>query len=153
MLQAIVTGGQTGVDRAALRAARALGLRCGGWCPKGRRAEDGQIPAEFCLAETESSDYSLRTQLNVRDSDATLVIARGVLDAGTQLTVEFARSQAKPFLIANIALEHSCAQVANWLSRTPIQTLNIAGPRESQAPDIGRLADDWLRVLFAQQYR
>ena len=89
--QKIVSGGQTGVDRAALDVAGALGLARGGWCPKGRLAEDGTIPDRYPLAETETAAYEERTRLNVADADATLVLNWGPLEGGTLLTAETAR--------------------------------------------------------------
>src|SRR3989442_2721366 len=83
----IVSGGQTGVDRAALDTALALGLPCGGWCPRGRRAEDGPLPTRYPLRETPSSSYPERTVWNVRDSDGTLILHRGRLSGGTALTL------------------------------------------------------------------
>ncbi|HLF11639.1 MAG TPA: putative molybdenum carrier protein, partial [Gammaproteobacteria bacterium] len=86
----IVTGGQTGVDRAALDAALELGLACGGWCPKGRWAEDGEIPPRYPLKETTSTDPARRTRANVRDADATLVLTDGEPTGGTRLTMSVA---------------------------------------------------------------
>src|SRR5947199_5509021 len=91
MFTNIVSGGQTGVDRAALDVALELGLPCGGWCPRGRRAEDGPIPAHYPLCETRSPIYPVRARWNVRDSDATLILTRGRADRGTALTREPAR--------------------------------------------------------------
>src|SRR5437870_6380616 len=95
MLTKIISGGQTGVDRAALDVALELGLPCGGWCPKGRRAEDGPIPARYPLAETPWSGYPQRTLWNVRDSDGTLILVDGEPDRGTQLTIELAKRKKK----------------------------------------------------------
>jgi Circularly permutated YpsA SLOG family len=94
----IVSGGQTGVDRAALDVALELGLECGGWCPRGRRAEDGEIPARYPLRETRSAGYPVRTERNVRDSDATLVLHEGRLGRGTALTAGCARRLGRPLL-------------------------------------------------------
>jgi hypothetical protein len=94
----IVSGGQCGVDRAALDVALDLHLPCGGWCPKGRRAEDGALAARYPLTETPWWGYPQRTEWNVRDSDGTLVLTRGRTDRGTQLTIELAARLGKPCL-------------------------------------------------------
>ena len=91
MLSRIISGGQTGVDRAALDAALEYNFPCGGWCPKGRLAEDGIISQKYPLKETESSEYEVRTKLNVRGSDGTLILTWGKPTGGTTLTVEFAK--------------------------------------------------------------
>src|SRR5438876_4889366 len=91
MFTNIVSGGQTGVDRAALDVALELGIPCGGWCPKGRRAEDGRIPLRYPLEETTLNIYPQRTEWNVRDSDGTLVLTTGRPEGGSALTNELAR--------------------------------------------------------------
>ena len=96
VIQRIVSGGQTGVDRAALDVARELGVPSGGWCPKGRTAEDGVLAACYKMKETPTADYPLRTEWNVRDSDATLVLTRGEPTEGTAFTIELARRLRKP---------------------------------------------------------
>jgi len=144
----IVSGGQTGVDRAALDAAIALGIPCGGWCPRGRRAEGEPIPDVYPLRETPTSAYPERTAWNVRDSDGTLVLARGVPTGGTALTVALARRTGKPVLIANPD-QDSPERAAAWLARERIRTLNVAGPRESEAPGIHDSAVAFLRALLA----
>src|SRR5947209_12411896 len=95
----IVSGGQTGVDRAALDVALELGLPCGGWCPKGRLAEDGVVPDRYPLDEAPTASYPERTRLNVRDSDATLVLSWGAPQGGTLLTVRACQGQGKPHLV------------------------------------------------------
>ena len=97
-LRKIVSGGQTGVDRAALDAAMAHDVPVGGWCPKGRRAEDGVIPERYPLKETPSDAYEQRTAWNVRDSDGTLLITDGALEGGTALTMQEAKRQGRPVL-------------------------------------------------------
>mgnify|MGYP003793290687 CR=1 FL=1 len=92
MIKKIVSGGQTGVDRAALDVAMQLGIPVGGWCPRGRRAEDGRIPDSYPLREASSVNYAKRTELNVRDSDGTLILSGGPLTGGTALTESLARS-------------------------------------------------------------
>jgi len=96
MLNKIISGGQTGVDRAALDVGLALGLAVGGWCPKGRRAEDGGIPDRYPLMETPERNYQSRTRRNIEDSDGTLLLNQGKLDGGTALTVAHARQIGKP---------------------------------------------------------
>jgi predicted Rossmann fold nucleotide-binding protein DprA/Smf involved in DNA uptake len=96
LVRKIVSGGQTGVDRAALDIALALGIPCGGWCPRGRGAEDGVIPARYPLQETCSHDYAERTRRNVIDSDGTLILAIGALHGGTLLTAQLAEKAASP---------------------------------------------------------
>lgn len=98
----IVSGGQTGVDRAALDAARELRLETGGWCPRGRRAEDGVIPDCYPLQETASRSYSVRTDWNVRDSDGTLVVVLDDISSGTRLTIAAAHTWQKPLYVVHL---------------------------------------------------
>jgi hypothetical protein len=140
----IVSGGQTGVDRAALDAAIALGIPLGGWVPRNRRAEDGRVPDRYPVRETASDAYDVRTRLNVRDSDATLVLARGRLTGGTALTLAIARSLGRPYLILDLAGVVDPEDVRAWLAREHVRILNIAGPRESSHPGI---YDEALAVL------
>jgi len=141
----IVSGGQTGVDRAALDVAIELGLPHGGWCPRGRRAEDGPIPARYRLQETESAAYHVRTERNVIDSDATLVLTRGEPVGGTALTVRLANQHGRPLLVVDLARQPlDVATVRTWISNSSAGVLNVAGPRESQQPDIGRQAAEFL---------
>ena len=126
----IVSGGQTGVDRAALDAALELGLPCGGWCPRGRLAADGPIDRRYPLNETPTSEYTLRTEWNVRDSDGTLILSVGPPSGGTALTVDCARRQHKPRLVIDLEGEVYPDGVQSWILSHQITTLNIAGPRE-----------------------
>jgi Circularly permutated YpsA SLOG family len=144
----VVSGGQTGVDRAALDVAAELGLAHGGWCPRGRRAEDGPIPAAYRLRETPSSRYPERTAWNVRDSDGTLVLGWGRLRGGSALTASLARRQGKPVLAVDLEGGAAVAQAQRWLSENAIQVLNVAGPRESDAPGIHDQAAAFLRGLL-----
>src|SRR5215831_97553 len=98
MLTRILSGGQTGVDRAALDVGRDYGLALGGWCPKGRKSEDGTIPTIYPLEETPTADYAQRTEWNVRDADGTIVLSWGTPEGGTALTLEIARRLEKPHL-------------------------------------------------------
>ena len=145
----VVSGGQTGVDRAALDSARAAGLEIGGWCPKGRRAEDGPIAAIYPLRETASADYAERTRRNVEDSDATLILApSAALADGTRLTADFARAAGKALLV--LVLPGAEAETARtWIAARGIRCLNVAGPRASKAPGIYRDARAFLAALFA----
>jgi hypothetical protein len=140
MVARIVSGGQTGVDRAALEFGRRAGVPIGGWCPAGGRAEDFPEPPGLLavfpeLEPTPSDDARERTRWNVRDSDATLVLVRPEVDSpGTALTVAVAAELAKPRLVADVG---DVAAVRAWLAVLPSDTvLNVAGPRESQAPGI-----------------
>ncbi|ROR35013.1 YpsA SLOG family protein [Inmirania thermothiophila] len=148
LLRRIVSGGQSGVDRAALDVALALGLPAGGWCPAGRRAEDGPIPARYPLRETPSADYAQRTAWNVRDSDATLILHRGPLAGGTRLTRELAERHGRPCLCIDLAAVPDPAAVRRWLTAHGVGSLNVAGPRETQSPGIGAEAAAFLRRLL-----
>lgn len=147
-IQKIVSGGQTGVDRAALDAARAAGVPTGGWCPRGRRAEDGAIDARYPLQETPSSEYAQRTTWNVRDSDGTVVLHAGQIEGGTAFTIAVARERGKPLLQANIT-NADPTPVRAWLRTHAIDVLNVAGPRESEAPGIYTAARSFLDPLLA----
>ncbi|MBN1928913.1 MAG: putative molybdenum carrier protein [Chlorobiaceae bacterium] len=135
MLARIVSGGQSGVDRGALDAAAEAGLEHGGWCPRGRRAEDGAIPPRYRLAETPSPRYAVRTAWNVRDSDGTLVLISGPPAGGTKLAVECARRFARPCMVVELE-EADVGALAEWIWENGIEVLNVAGPRESERPGI-----------------
>jgi len=145
-----VSGGQTGVDRAALDVALALGIPCGGWCPRGRAAEDGALPARYPLRETPSPDPAQRTEWNVRDADATLVIAPAAPAGGTAWTVRCAERLGRPLCLLRLDRERDPRATASlWLAERAPAVLNVAGPRESQSPGIGRAARALLEALFA----
>ncbi len=149
MLKKIVSGGQTGVDRAALDTALCQGIPCGGWCPRGRRAEDGVIPAHYPLTETETVDYRCRTEQNVRDSDGTLILTQGILTGGTALTEKLAQHYGKPVFVLNLAAPtEDLKHINDWLQFHQIDVLNIAGPRESNHPGIYRQAANFLQKLL-----
>jgi hypothetical protein len=132
----IVSGGQTGVDRAALDVALELGIECGGWCPAGRGAEDGPIDARYPLRETPSADPEQRTEWNVRDSDATLILASGSPSPGTELTIETARRLGRPLYTFHAGSPEDVGMFRRWLQVYRVRTLNVAGPRESESPGI-----------------
>jgi hypothetical protein len=145
----IISGGQTGVDRAAFDAAIALGIPLGGWVPRNRRAEDGRVPDRYPVRETASDAYDVRTRLNVRDSDATLVMARGRLTGGTALTLAIARSLGRPHRVLDLSEDIDPQDVRGWLAREQVRILNIAGPRESSHPGIYEEALAVLTTLLA----
>ncbi len=147
-VERIVSGGQTGVDRAGLDAAILMGLAHGGWCPRGRLAEDGRIPPEYRLEETRSADYPARTEQNVIDSDATLILYRGRLFGGTDLTCRLAAKHARPLLVVNLQNEPGVSQVHRWLAKHDVRVLNVAGPRESSANGIRDQALEFLCRVF-----
>ena len=157
----IVSGGQTGVDRAGLSAAVACGLPYGGWIPKGRRAEDGAVPGFYRdMKEHPSANYQARTKANVRDSDATLVMtAKTPLSRGTQLTVDTARKFGRPFKIVDLRDAGAAAQIRDWMHRLEetvrpgdpsALVLNVAGPRESKSPGVFEAAKGTLVAAFAE---
>jgi hypothetical protein len=150
MVERIVSGGQTGVDRAALDVALELGIPCGGWCPRGRRAEDGPIPDHYPLRETGSEEYPPRTAMNARDSDGTLILTRGEPDRGTALTLRLAGERGRPHLVIDLAGPADPADVRKWIEAFRVGVLNVAGPRESQSPGISHRAADYLRALLTR---
>lgn len=149
----VISGGQTGVDRAALDAAMERGIPVGGWCPQGRRAEDGFVPRRYPLEETPSSDYIQRTAWNVRDSDATLVLTLGALEGGSLRTTEIAKKLGKPFLVVELDLYAAPDTVADFIAEKRAAILNIAGPRESGRPGIHQRAYHCLVRAFARDER
>jgi hypothetical protein len=150
MISKIISGGQTGVDRAALDVAMELGIECGGWCPKGRRAEDRPIPKRYPLKETPSSAYPQRTERNVAESDGTLILTLREPRGGTALTIRLARDLRKPCKRVKLNGAANVERVRSWLERKKIRILNVAGPRESENPGIHSMACDFLRQLFGK---
>ena len=148
-LQKVVSGGQTGVDRAGLDAAIAARIPIGGWCPRGRLAEDGPIPSRYPLLETPASEYSQRTEWNVRDSDGTLILYRDILFGGTAFTKRLADQYGRTCLCRKLDHESLLLEAASWVKRDGVLVLNIAGPRESSHPGIYREAFSLLTRLFA----
>lgn len=145
----IVSGGQTGADRAALDWALAHGVLHGGWCPAGRKSEDGRISDVYMLTETPSRGYLERTQWNVRDSDATLIFTMSsTLDGGSKRTAEFADRLGKPWL--QIWPSSSAHDAVVFLQRHRIQVLNVAGKRASAAPGIAALVFSFLELTLGR---
>ena len=136
----IVSGGQTGADRAALDWAMANSIPHGGWCPQGRLAEDGKIDMQYNLRETPKMDYLQRTEWNVRDSDATVIISlEPQLTGGSLATAELASGLGKPCLHLSGLQDASenAGQLADFLRRHEVRVLNVAGPRASGEPQVG----------------
>ena len=134
MLERIISGGQTGADRAALDAALACGFPHGGWCPRGRLAEDGPLPERYQLVETEDSAYPVRTERNVCDSDGTVIFTMGALTGGPALTAEFARRHRKPWLhlrLDEIGDPDAVIVLLDFIHDQGVRTLNVAGSRAS----------------------
>lgn len=131
----IISGGQTGVDRAALDFAIKHGIHHGGWAPKGRLAEDGIIPLKYQLQELERGGYRQRTKSNVLTSNGTLILNLGELDGGTLATQVFAQKLKKPYMVVQLDqfdLATEARRVLQWISDNQIYTLNVAGPREGK---------------------
>jgi hypothetical protein len=160
-ITSIVSGGQTGADRAALDVAQARGIPSGGWVPAGRHAEDGHIPDRYAgLRETESADPAVRTRRNVRDSDGTLILAHRPLTGGSLLTLDTARGMGRPVLhidLSAVTVDGAADAAAAWISAHGIQRLNVAGPRASSDPQIHgatlRVLDGVLDRLQAERQR
>jgi hypothetical protein len=156
----VISGGQTGVDQAALLAAEACGLAIGGWCPPGRESEAGPIPERFPLRETpveRSADApdvprSLRTEWNVRDADAVLILTaqRGAVDPGSAWAVECARRYRRPVFDCDPADPRAAARIVEWLRAAPIETLSVGGPSERTQPGIGAAAYALLVDVFGR---
>ncbi len=146
----IISGGQTGVDRAALDFALNYGIPCGGWCPKGRIAEDGIIPEKYPLKETETKDYAQRTYRNVKNADGIIVLIRNNIDRGTGTTIDFAEQLDKPLYLVHLTMNIQDQQlgVFNWFIDNKIKKLNIAGPKESHSPGIYKLTYEFLESLY-----
>ncbi|MFM2093231.1 MAG: hypothetical protein RIS70_355 [Planctomycetota bacterium] len=157
-IEKIVSGGQTGVDRAALDVAMLLGIPHGGWCPRGRLAEDGRIPDRYDLRECDSAEYFVRTERNVEDSGGTLILHRGRLTGGTALTARYARRRKRPCLKIDLAIAQRALSGMTaledfdaWRTQHKIRVLNVAGPRASSCPEIYEEAHAWLLAALERE--
>ena len=151
LLNKIISGGQTGADRAGLDAAMEMNIPVGGWCPKGRKAEDGPIDEKYPLQETESGDYRVRTGLNVKESDGTIIFSKGKPTGGTALTVKKAIASKKPYFVIDLDKACDFDEVVTWLIDNRIEVLNVAGPRGSKHPDIYNKTKEFLKTLLCQR--
>ncbi len=139
MIEKIISGGQTGVDQAALDAAIKLGIPYGGWISKGRKTENGPLSKKYNMQEMDTSKYSDRTEKNVIDSDGTLIISRGNLTEGSEYTRKMAMKHNRPWLhidISKNAKFHAATSIVSWITENSIRVLNAAGPRASKDPEI-----------------
>ena len=154
MVKKIISGGQTGADRAALEFAIKHNIPHGGWIPKGRKAENGRIPDIFQLQEMPTDSYRARTEQNVIDSDDTLIISRGELvgRSGSAYAAEMARKHNRPWLhldIAKLSIEQAAETVRSWIVERDVEVLNVAGPRQSSEPKIYDATFQILRATFS----
>lgn len=152
-IKTIISGGQTGADRAAFDFALENKIEIGGFVPKGRRAEDGRISVNYPnLTETATRNYAERTELNVQNSDATLIVSHGSLTRGSLLTKKFAIKHQKPFLHIDFLeskTEEPAEKAREWLVSIQCQRLNIAGPRASTDAEIYERTKLFLTELFS----
>lgn len=150
ILEKIISGGQTGADRAALDWAIANGILHGGWCPRGRKAEDGRIDLRYQLGETPSADYAQRTEWNVRDSDGTVIFSLNKsLGGGSLLTKNFTHLYHKPCLhiVQAISEDDSPLKLGHFLLENHIKVLNVAGTRASEESEIYQFVWQKLTLL------
>lgn len=155
MLKKVISGGQTGVDRGALDAALEAGVLCGGWCPEGRKAEDGEIPARYPVTVLPGAHYRQRTRQNVMDSDGSLIIYFGELVGGTRETVRFCERFGKAALIVDgeqITPDAAAAAAINFIERHRISVLNVAGPRESTHDGAGIYSKEVIRLILRKRF-
>jgi hypothetical protein len=149
MIERIVSGGQSGADRAALDWAISREIPHGGWCPKGRRAEDGMIPLHYKLRETTSKDYLQRTEQNVIDSDGTVIFTiTPTLTGGSKRTADFAAKHHRPLLHLFPTFPNAAGALAGWVKKNGIKTLNVAGPRASNEPTVAQFVMNVLDEAF-----
>jgi hypothetical protein len=147
MVKKIISGGQTGADRAALDVAIKLGIPHGGWIPKGRLTENGMLDNKYHLKEMETASYNKRTEQNVIDSHGTLIISHGKLTGGSEYTRDMALGHGRPWLHIDLNQTESleaAKQIKCWLVEHEIEVLNVAGPRASKDPTIYRSTTDIL---------
>ncbi len=151
MIQKIISGGQTGADRAALDFAIRNNIPHGGWVPRGRKTEDGTLPEKYNLQEMPTGQYSKRTEKNVIDSDGTLIISHGLLTGGSALTTSFAELHRKPWIHIDLDMtpySEAAGTIQEWIGRNGIKVMNVAGPRASKDPEIYGTVMELLNEVF-----
>ena len=151
MFEKIISGGQTGADRAALDVALKLGIDHGGYIPRGRRSEAGPVPGHYQLVELDSDSYPDRTAKNVVEGDGTVIVSHGPLDGGSALTRKLAQSHGKPFIHIDLTQTtkfDAALTLADWISSQSIRVLNVAGPRASKDPKIYQATADLLESTY-----
>ncbi|MFC1863368.1 YpsA SLOG family protein [Thermodesulfobacteriota bacterium] len=151
MISKIISGGQTGVEQAALDAAIQWNVDHGGWIPKGRKTETGELPDKYKMEEMPTTNYSIGTEQNVVDSDGTLIISHGDLVSGSKFTEEIALRNKKFCLhidLNKIEIFSAAQKISDWISKNSIEILNITGQRESESPHIYQTALNLLLTIF-----
>ena len=151
MIKKIISGGQTGADRAALDVAIQFNIPHGGWIPKGRKTEDGTLPEKYRLQEMPTASYSARTEKNVQDSDGTVIISHGKLTGGSAYTRKMAMKHGKPWFHADLnklPTFQAAIIINDWVSKNGLEDLNVAGPRASEDPLIYGLVTVILELVF-----
>lgn len=155
MIERVISGGQTGADQGGLDGALRFWSdsdRIGGWCPAGRRSEDGPIPAKYPLQETEDWSYPERTKKNVADSDGTVVFTSGEPTGGSKLTLDLA-SERRAFIHIDLTFmskDDAVEMIADWAEATDIKILNVAGSRESSHPGIQEWVADVIEKVLQE---
>jgi hypothetical protein len=155
MVKKIVSGGQTGADRAALDVAIELRIPHGGWVPKGRKTERGPLPAKYHLKEMATDSYPKRTEQNVMHSDGTLIISHGELTGGSDHTKKTAEKYDKPWLHVDakkVSVEVAAQIVSAWINGNGIRVLNVAGSRASEDPQIYSIAKKILKAVLQSKH-
>lgn len=151
MIKKIISGGQTGADRAALDVAIRVGIPHGGWIPKGRKTEDGVLPDKYQLQEMSTASYSKRTEQNVLDSEGTLIVSHGKLNGGSALTRKLAGKHKRPCIhidMDRLSIADAVDAIKEWIAHNAIQILNVAGPRASKDTDIYNTTTKILKTML-----
>jgi len=152
LITKIISGGQTGADRAGLDFAIKRNIPYGGWLPKGRKTEDGKLPDSYQLQEMPTPEYSKRTEKNVSEGDGTVIVSHGFLTGGSALTREFAKQHRKSWIhldFKELSIQEAAARLLSWIKRNNIKVLNVAGARAGKDPKIYEATMNLLEKAFA----